>query len=342
MIGPGLVRRSLFGAALLTALALGACGKPEATPAGGGKPGELVFSILSAENQQSMAPLWQPLLDDMSAATGVKVKPYYATNYTSLVEAMRFKQVQVGWFSASPAVSAVDRANAEVVGRIVDAGGDATYKSIIIVKKDSGITLERLLKCDRTLNFGLGDAQSTSGTLAPLTYLFTPRGIEPAKCFKTVRSASHQANAYSVVNGVLDVATNNSVGLAFFRDQQPEKAAQLKVIWESPPLPESSIVVRKDLDPALKEKIRQFFLTYGTGEDAVGERQREVLKKLKYGGFRAADNSYLDPVREMEASEALAAAKRTGDAGKIAKAQAAFDKISAAVEAARAKDAAAP
>jgi hypothetical protein len=139
-----------------------------------------------------MAPLWQPLLDDMSAAVGVKVKPYFATNYTSLVEAMRFKQVQVGWFSASPALSAVNRADAEVVGRIVDAGGDATYKSVIIVKKDSGITLDRVLKCDRTLNFGIGDAQSTSGTLAPMTYLFTPKGIDVNKCFKTVRSASHQ------------------------------------------------------------------------------------------------------------------------------------------------------
>jgi phosphonate transport system substrate-binding protein len=285
-----------------------------------------------------MAPLWQPLLDDMSASIGVKVKPYFATNYTSLVEAMRFKQVQVGWFSASPALSAISRADAEVVGRIVDAGGDATYKSVIIVRKDSGITLDKVLKCDKTLNFGLGDAQSTSGTLAPMTYLFTPRGIEPSKCFKTVRSASHQQNEFAVLNGVLDVATNNSVGLAFFADEQPEKAANAKVIWESPPLPESSIVVRKDLDPALKEKIRQFFLTYGTGDDAVGQRQREVLKKLKYGGFRPADDTYLDPVREMEAGEALAAAKRSGDAGKVAKAQADYDKVKATAEANRAKE----
>jgi phosphonate transport system substrate-binding protein len=337
-----MTRRTLFGAALAAALALSACGKQEATPAAGGKPGELVFSILSAENQASMEPLWQPLLDDMSAAIGVKVKPYFATNYTSLVEAMRFKQVQVGWFSASPALSAINRADAEVVGRIIDSGGADTYRSVIIVRKDSGITLDKVLKCDRTLNFGLGDAQSTSGTLAPLTYLFTPRGIEPSKCFKTVRSASHQQNEFAVLNGVLDVATNNSVGLAFFADQQPEKAANAQVIWESPPLPESSIVVRKDLDPALKEKIRQFFLTYGTGDDAVGEKQRQVLKGLKYGGFKAADNSYLDPVREMEASEALAAAKRTGNAGRIAKAQAEYEKIKAAAEATRAKEPPAP
>lgn len=337
-----LVQRSLFGAALAATLALSGCGQPEPTPAAGGKPGELVFSILSAENQASMEPLWQPLLDDMSVAIGVKVKPYFATNYTSLVEAMRFKQVQVGWFSASPALSAINRANAEVIGRIVDAGGADTYKSVLIVHKDSGITLDKVLQCDKTLNFGLGDAQSTSGTLAPLTYLFTPRGIEPAKCFKTVRSASHQQNEFAVLNGVLDVATNNSVGLAFFADQQPEKAVNAKVIWESPPLPESSIVVRKDLDPALKEKIRQFFLTYGTGSDAVAEKQRQVLKGLKYGGFKAADNSYLDPVREMEASEALAAAKRTGKADRIAKAEAEYEKVKAAAEATRAKEPPAP
>ena len=255
---------------------------------------------------------------------------------------MRFKQVQMGWFSAAPALEAINRADAEVVGRIVDAGGDATYKSVIIVKKSSGITLDKVLKCDKTLNFGLGDAQSTSGTLAPMTYLFTPKNIEPAKCFKTVRSASHQQNEFAVVNGVLDVATNNSVGLAFFADEQPEKAKDVQVIWESPALPESSIVVRKDLDPALKEKIRQFFLTYGTGTDAVAEKQRAVLKGLKYGGFKPADNSYLDPVREMEASEALAAAKRSGDAAKVAQAQTAYDKIKAQAEATRAKEPPAP
>lgn len=337
-----MIRRHILAAALAcAALTLNACGKP-ADPPPGATPNELTFSILSAENQQSMEPLWAPLLNDLSVAIGVKVKPYFATNYTSLVEAMRFKQVQMGWFSASPALSAVRRADGEVLGRVVDAGGDATYKSVIIVRKDSGITLDSLLACDRNVTFGMGDAQSTSGTLAPMAYLFTPKAIEPSKCFKAVRSASHQANAFSVANGVLDVATNNTVGMIFFQRQSPELADRLQVIWTSPPLPESSIVVRKDLDPALKEKIRQFFLTYGTGTDAVAEKQRAVLKGLEYGGFRPADNSYLDPVLEMETAEALAGARRSGDAGRIAKAQAEFDKVSAAVAQRRAKDPVAP
>jgi phosphonate transport system substrate-binding protein len=255
------------------------------------------------------------------------VKPYFATNYASLIEAMRFNQVQVGWFSALPALEAVNRADAQVLGRVIQAGGEATYTSVLIARKGSGITLDKVLACGRKYSFGLGDAKSTSGTLAPMAYLFTPKAIEPGKCFKAVRSASHQANAFAVANGVLDVATNNSVGILFFKRQQPELANKLEVIWTSPPLPESSIVARKDLDPAIKEKMRQFFLTYGTGTGPAADKQREVLKGLTYGGFRPADDSYLDPIREMEASEALAEARRSGDAARIAKAQAEFDKI---------------
>jgi phosphonate transport system substrate-binding protein len=120
------------------------------------------------------------------------------------------------------------------------------------------------------------------------------------------------------------------VGILFFNRQRPDLAKNVEVIWTSPPLPESSIVARKDLDPAIKEKMRQFFLTYGTGTGPAADKQREVLKGLTYGGFRPADDSYLDPIREMEASEALSEARHSGDAARIAKAQADFDKIRAA------------
>ena len=328
-------RLAAAGALALGALSLAGC-NPK--PAGPSQPKELVFSILSAENQASMGPLWQPLLDDMSAQIGVKVKPYFSSNYTSQIEAMRFNQVQVGWFSALPALDAVQRADGEVLGRVIDAGGDETYKSVIIVRKDSGITLDKILACGQKYTFGIGDPQSTSGTLAPMAYLFTPKGIEPAKCFKAVRSASHQANSYAVANGVLDVATNNTVGILFFHRQKPELADKLETIWTSPPLPESSIIARKDVDPAIKEKMRQFFLTYGTGTGPTADKQRQVLKGLAYGGFRPADDSYLDPVREMQAAVALADARHTGDARKIAAAQAAFDKIHAAAALKRAKE----
>ena len=320
-----IARRRLLGLTALVALALAGCDVK--APQTKGETKAVTFSILSAESQQSMEPLWTPLLKDMEKQLGVPVKPFFASNYTALIEAMRFNQVQAGWFSALPALEATRRANAQVLGRVIDMGGLDSYTSVLIVKKGSRIGLDDVLKCGKRYSLGIGDAKSTSGTLAPMTYLFTPHEIVPTDCFKAVRAASHQTNTFSVANGVVDVATNNSVGLSFFAREQPELSKRIEVIWRSPPLPESSIVARKDLDPAIREKMRQFFLTYGVGEGPEAERQRQVLKRLEYGGFRPADDSYLDPVREMEAGQALADARRSGDAKKIAEAQKTFDDV---------------
>ncbi len=302
--------------ALLAVALLAGCG-PKPAP----QTEPLTFSILSAESEKAMSALWAPVIDDLAKSIGRPVKPFYAANYTAVVEAMRFNKVQMGWFSAQPALAAVRRADGEVIGRFLDSHGSDSYRSVLIVRKGSGITLDDVLKCDRRLNFGLGDAQSTSGTLAPMTYLFIPKGVTPSDCFKTVRSANHQTNVWGVSKGLIDVATNNSNGLIFARRENPEMMDKVETIWESPPLPESSILVRKDLDPAVKAKVARFFLTYGKAPGAEGERQRAVLKNLESGGFKVADNSYLVPVAQMQAAEALAAAERGGDPARIAAAR---------------------
>jgi phosphonate transport system substrate-binding protein len=319
------IRRILAAASMaLAGLALASCGKP-AAPAGP----VVNFSILSAEDQQKMSAVWQPLIDDMQKATGLTIKPFYATNYAALVEAMRFNQTQMGWFSALPALEAVHRADAEVMGRILTNGNVGSYQSVLIVNKASGITLADVLKCGKRYTFGIGDPKSTSGTLAPEAYIFTPHDIDPGECFKAVRSANHQNNFLSVAKGLVDVATNNTVGMTFYARDNPQLAANVKVIWTSPDLPESSIVVRKDLDPAIKEKIRAFFLSYGQAPGAEGEHQRQILKTLDYTGFQSADNSYLDPVRQMQAAADLGEARHSGNPAKIAAAQAAFDALRA-------------
>ena len=322
------ITRRLMGVAAVAALTLGlaACGKGE-EKAPGAAPSEITFSILSAEGQASSGPLWQPLLDDMSKAIGVPVKPYFGSNYTVLVEAMRGNHTQVGWFSAKPEVEAIDRAKAEVIARTVNREGLDSYQSTLIVKKGSDITLDKVLACGKQYNFGIGDAQSTSGTLAPMTFLFNARGVVPSQCFKTVRSANHQANAFGVATGVIDVATSNSVNTIFIRRENPQLADQIEEIWTSPPIPESGIVVREDLDPALKEKIRSFFLTYGQGEGAEAERQRKVLAGLEYSRFAAADDSYLNPIREMIADQKRGEAEAKGDKAGAAAAEAELQRL---------------
>ena len=317
--------RAALAAALLVTL-------PSAVLAQAKAPVKTVnFSILATESSTSLQSFWAPIIADMEKQTGYKIKPFYGSNYTALIEAMRFKQTDVGWFSNQSGLEAVRRSGGEVFVRTFDPSGRDGYRSLIIVPAKSNLTLDQVLKCDKSLNFGIGDAKSTSGTLAPMTYLFAPRGIKPTECFKTVRTANHQANLFAVARGVLDVATNNSTAVNLQKGRDPAINDAIRVIWTSPPLPEDPIVWRKDLDPQVKARLRKFFESYGQGTGPEAARQRALLSKVSIGGFKPADNNHLLPVREMEATEIYLVAKEEGDAGKIAAAQ----KVLAGIQAER-------
>jgi phosphonate transport system substrate-binding protein len=320
--------RKLLCAALV--LALAACGKPAGDTARPAKT-ELNFSILSTESRQSAEADWKPFLDDMSKALGMKVNPYFGGNYTALIEAMRFKQTDLGWFTNQSGLEGVRRSGAEVFARSVNPSGVDGYEAVIIVKKGSGVTLDKLLKCDKTIDFGMGDAKSTSGTLAPMTYLFAPRGIDPNTCFRTVKSANHESNLFAVGNGVLDASTNNTASMDRLKLLDTAIArttlGKLDIIWRSPRIPEDPLLWRKDLDPALKKKIADFMFGYGVGDTPEAARQRAILERIQTKPFARADDSHLLPVREMEATEQLIMAKGKGDTAAAAKAQAELDQI---------------
>ena len=315
---------------LLAALALAACSKPPEQLA---VPTAINFSIVSTENSQSQMKEWAPFLADMGKATGLTVKPFFGSNYTAMIEALRFKQTDLGWFTNNSGLEAVRRSGGEVFARTSKPSGPDGYQSVIIVRRDSGITLETLLKCDKTIDFGMGDVKSTSGTLAPMTYLFAPRNIRPEICFKSVKSANHETNLFAVGAGQLAAATNNTASMARMAalntDLGRKTLGSLQVIWTSPTIPEDPMVWRKDLDPAVKAKISNFMFSYGVGTGPEAERQRAVLARIETGPFKHADNTHLLPVREMEATELLIEAKNKQDPAGIAKAQANLDQVHA-------------
>ena len=57
--------------------------------------------------------------------------------------------------------------SAELIARTVSPDGLESYRATLIVKAGSGITLESVMACGRRYSFGIGDAQSTSGTRKP-------------------------------------------------------------------------------------------------------------------------------------------------------------------------------
>ena len=259
---------------------------------------EINFGIIATDAAAVQRERWEPFFADMEKKTGLKVKSYYAPDYNGVIEAMRFNKVQVAWYGNKSAMEAVDRAGGEVFAQVIYADGTTGYKSLLITHKDSAVkSYEDLLENGKKYTFGNGDPNSTSGFLVPSYYVFSRNGIDPKTHFKVVRSASHGANLAAVLNKQVDAATNNTEELDKLRATAPEKAAQLRVLWTSPLIPSDPFVWRKDLEPAVKEKIRNFVLGYAKSDPA----EKEILKKIyNYGGFRPSTDAQLLPIRQLE------------------------------------------
>ena len=259
----------------------------------------LNFGIISTEASQNLKVLWDPFLKDMSKALGMEVKAFFASDYAGVIEGMRFKKVDLSWIGNKGAMVMVDRANGEVFAQTTAPDGSKGYYSCLIVKKSPLQNLDDMFAQASKLSFSNGDPNSTSGFLVPGYYVFAKNGKDPQKIFARTVPANHAANALSVANNTVDVATCNNEGLARLAITAPEKAKELRVIWKSPLIPSDPLVWRKDLPEVTKKKITDFIFSYGVKGENV-EQARKILTALQWGPFIKSDNSQLIPLRQLE------------------------------------------
>ena len=232
----------------------------------------------------------------MHKSTGFKINAFFAPDYSGVIEAMRFNKVQVAWMGNKSGMEAVDRAQGEIFAKVTQSDGAQGYWGVMVVHKDSALkTIDDVIKSRQTLTLGMGDTNSTSGTLVPGFYAWAQNKVDPVKDFKRSMRANHETNILAVANKQIDVATVASDGVERMRIKMPEKAAELREVWRSPLIPSDPLLWRKDLDADAKKKLREFFLTYG--KDA---REKEILKTLTWAGFVASDNTQLTPIRQLE------------------------------------------
>ncbi|MDR2076024.1 MAG: phosphonate ABC transporter substrate-binding protein [Desulfovibrio sp.] len=261
---------------------------------------EINFGIINTEASQNLKSLWQPFLQDMEKNTGLKIRAFFASDYAGIVTGMQYDKVQIAWYGNKAAIEAVDRAKGEVFVQTIDAYGLGGYYSHLIVHRDSPLSSEKdVLARAADLTFANGDPNSTSGFLVPGYYVFALNHVDPKKIFRRTVNANHETNALSVANRQVDVATCNSEALERLERTQPDKRAQIKIIWTSPLIPGDPLVWRKDLPEETKKKLLDFFLSYGLKGPAAA-REKEILKELQWSHFRPSNNDQLLPIRQLE------------------------------------------
>jgi phosphonate transport system substrate-binding protein len=251
----------------------------------------------------------------MAAQTGLQVRPVFIRTDDEKLAALKRGDVQAGWFSSTAALDAVRRANGEALAAAFPGGLSQDDQALLVVRRTNPITLDQLLKCGRRLSFGEGPRGSVAGVMAPTAQLFTPGGTTPELCFRTVHAGEMAENPGAVASGALDAAITDPADLDRYQGlEQPGAENPVRVIWASTVLPVDTIVLRKDLDPSVREKLRAFFVGYGHAPGAAGLDQSMTLHDLGYGGFREVDDAQLVlPFKEMEAAMRLRVARNAGD-----------------------------
>lgn len=291
---------------ILSSLGLAACapalwaqsGSHSRLPAPGALPPRLAFGLITPRNAELTLRNWSPFLDRMAAAVGVPIERQTYVTQGELVRDFLDGRLDLAWLGNAPALDIVEAGKGSVFAAMVVQGKTA-YRSVLLTHRDSSIrALEDVHRMARQLVYGDGDVKSTSGHIVPKYFAFVKRGInEPDRVFKEVRRASHEGNAMAVAQRTVDVATNNTSELDNFRSLRPEDARLLRVVWESPDIPESPMVWRNDLAPQLKRKIGAFTAGFGAKDD----EEKGILWNInKLTAFRRSSNRQLVTIADLE------------------------------------------
>lgn len=274
-------RRTALGAALVLTVC---AGLPQHASA---EPRALTIGLIPAEDSQAMIESSRQVLDALQQQLGMPVKPFVATDYNGVIEALRAKKLDVAYLGPFSYVLASSVAEVEAFSvAVTKETGQSAYRSVILARKDSGLRSVAELK---GRNFAFVDPSSASGHLFPKAGL-QQTGLDPDAYFgRVVFSGSHDASILAVANKKVDAA---AVADRIFNSAVAKgtvKQDDFVVLWSSRPIPESPMVWRKDLDPALKEKLAKALAN---------------LKDVKWGdqgvlnGFQPTSDAAYDVVRD--------------------------------------------
>lgn len=268
------------------------------SPQAAALPQKLVFGLITPRNPEQTLKNWNPFLDRMAASAGVQIERRTYTLAGDLVKDFVEGRLDLAWLGNAPALDIVEAGKGSVFATMVVQGKSA-YRSLLIVHRDSAVrTLDDVHRQASQLAFGDGDPKSASGHIVPMYFAFVKRGInEPEKLFRQVRRASHESNLLATARREVDVATNNTSELDNFRTARPDQADLIRVVWESPDIPESPMVWRDSLLPALRNRIAAFTEGFGTRDD----EEKGVLWNInKLTAFRKSSNRQLVTIADVE------------------------------------------
>lgn len=278
-----LKRRTLNTALASAALALFV---PHAALAQGANPARLRVALLPDENASTLIQNAQPLKQYLERTLKKEVEIVVTTDYSSMIEAMRFGRIEVAYFGPFSYVLAKSKAPDIEPFAVGVERGSPTYQSVLIATAGGPVA-----KLDdvRGKPFGFGDQASTSSHLAPRAHLLKKVGLDGEKDYRPVHLGTHDAVARAVQAGQVPAGALSKPILDNLVKRGTVDASKIVQLDLTAPIPNYPIVLQGKLAPELKQSIKKAFLEMN---------DKEVLKSFRVESFAATDDRAYDVLRD--------------------------------------------
>jgi phosphonate transport system substrate-binding protein len=270
----------------LGAAALLACLLASPAWSQGKDPKKLRVALLPDENASTVIQNAQPLKDYLEKNLSKDVEIIVTTDYSSMIEAMRFGRIEVAYFGPFSYVLAKSKAPTIEPFAVGVERGSPTYQSVLIATAGGPV---KSLTDVRGQAFGFGDQASTSSHLAPRAHLLTKSKLDGEKDYRPVHLGTHDAVARAVQAGQVPAGALSKPILDNLIARGSVDSSKIVQMELTAPIPNYPMVMQADLKPELKQAIRNAFLNM---------RDAEVLKSFRVQGFQATDDKAYDVLRE--------------------------------------------
>ena len=266
---------------------------------------EFRIGILGGENEADRLRNFQCMTEKLPAAIGVeKVSLFPAADYDGVIQGLLGGTLDYAELGAS-GYAKIYLSNPTAVEPIlttVQTDGSSGYYSIMVARKDSGITKIEDIKGKK---LGYADPDSTSGYLVPLVTLPEALG---APVDQVVASTSfgggHENLVLEVLKGTFVAGTTWGSGVGEFKDgytsgnlrKMVDKGIlnmdDLVEVWKSPLIPNGPVVVRTSMNDDMKAKFKQFMMDLPTSDPACFS----AIQGGDFKGFTEVNVDFYKPI----------------------------------------------
>lgn len=235
---------------------------------------------------------YQRLQGYVARKLGRPVELVERENYAEVSRLLAKGGADVAFVCSGPYVKGKENSHMELLVMPV-VKGESTYYSYIIVPADSPYrTLDDL----RGKRFAFTDPLSHTGTHVPM-YLLALKNETPASFFgHHIYTYGHNMSIMAVADKVVDGAAVDSLIWEYLAVTTPGLTGKTRIISRSGPYGIPPVVVRSGLDPGLKRRLAEIFMSAAADPEGM-----DILKGMMIEKFVPGDDSNYDSIRRMYA-----------------------------------------